>query len=218
MSPHQRYSRAAGLLAVVALGGCVKPVAPTLSNHAAAQPAPAPVPQEYLDLPSHPGGLHWQAAGGGALAGGGDMQEYVPAGETIADWTQMITAMTLPAGQDPRARLAAILNGLHGACASYRVVQSAARDVPYRTADFLVRCDQPDDAAFPDNNVLLRRHEVIWAKTIQGRSDNYVVIRSWHGDQIPQDSVLVSATARREWQDWVDQVGLANGARKNVLF
>jgi hypothetical protein len=44
------------------------------------------------------------------------------------------------------------------------------------------------------------------------------VLRSWHGDQIPRDSVLLSTAARREWQDWVDQVGLANGARKNVLF
>jgi hypothetical protein len=214
MGAHASYSRIAGLVVVAALGGCAKPVVPIPNTHAAA----TPVPHEHLDLPIHPGGLQWQAVGGGPLAGGGDMREYVPAGETIADWTQMITALTLPAGQDPRARLAAILNGLRGACASYRVMHSAAHDVPYRSADFLVRCDQPDDAAFPDNNVLLRRHEVIWAKTIQGRSDNYLVWRAWHGDSIPRDSVLASGSVRHEWQDWVDQVGLATGEKNNVLF
>jgi hypothetical protein len=206
-----RYQGAAMLLLAAALAACTQPAAVAPKIAVAAAPPPAP-PPERLDLPRHAGGLTWQAAGGGPLPGGGDMQEFVPAGETIADWTQMITTLTLPAGQDPQARLTSILNGLRGACRSYRVVQSAARDVPYHTANLLVRCDQPDETAFGDPNILLRRHEVIWAKTIQGRGENFVVWRAWHGDAITHDSVLASGAVRQEWQDWVDQVGLVGGA------
>ncbi len=52
------------------------------------------------------------------------------------------------------------------------------------------------------------KHEVVWAKTLEGQADNYVVLRAWHADAIPRDSVLRSADVRQQWQDWVDQVAV----------
>jgi hypothetical protein len=48
----------------------------------------------------------------------------------------------------------------------------------------------------------------VWAKTLEGQADNYVVLRAWHADAIPRDSVLRSADVRQQWQDWVDQVAV----------
>jgi len=205
--------RAAALLLASTGAGCVKPVAPAVPLRAAVAPVtPAPaVAAERLDLPLRAGGMTWQAVGGGALPGGGDMQEYVPAGQTIADWSEMITTLTLPPGQDPSARLAAMLEGLRDACKSYRVIKAAVQDAPYPSRSLLARCDQPDDTAFSDPNILLLKHEVIWAKTLEGHAQNYVVWRAWHGDKVPADSVLTSVATRREWQDWLDQISLAIG-------
>jgi hypothetical protein len=191
------------LLAATCLGACDAPPAP----HAAAPPPPAP-PSERLDLALHTDDVNWVSAGGGALPGGGDLQEYLPAGQTIADWTQMITVLTLPASQAPSARLNAILDGLRGACKTFRVIQSTPRDGATRSATLLARCDQPDETALNDANILLLKHEVVWAKTLEGQADNYVVLRAWHADAIPPDSVLRSADVRQQWQDWVDRVSV----------
>jgi hypothetical protein len=207
MKTKSQACRAIAFLSALGLGCCAQPPRPAVVPHVAATTPSAPpagahsVTPERLDLPLHAGGLVWQSVGSGSLPGGGEMQEYVPVGQTIADWTQMITTLTLPAAQDPSARLAAILDGLRGACRSYRVIQSAAQAT-------LARCDQPDEAAFTDPNVLLLRHEVIWAKTLEGRTGNYVVWRAWHGDSIEPGSVLASATTRQEWQEWVDRVAV----------
>jgi hypothetical protein len=211
MMNHLRICRAAVPPLALALSGCVQPVVQSLPLHVAA-PAAGPIAgspalaTERLDLALHAGGLAWQSVGTGPLPGGGEMQEYVPAGQTIADWSQMITTLTLPAAQDPAARLTAILDGLRGACRSYRVIQSATQETPYHSANLLARCDQPDEPAFTDPNVLLLKHEVIWAKTLEGHAGNYVVWRAWHGDKIDPDSVLASGTTRQEWQAWVDRV------------
>jgi hypothetical protein len=204
----------ASLLLAATLAACAEPYWAPPQTNAAAAPAPAPPtppaapPTEHLDLALHAGDLTWQSGGAGDLPGGGTMQEYVPGGETIADWTQMITVLTLPPTQSPDARLTAILNGLRAACKSYRVVQSATQPAPNPSTNLLARCDQPDETAFNDANILLLKHEVIWAKTIQGHAGNYVVWRAWHGNAIAVDSVLGSRSARQEWQDWVDQVVL----------
>lgn len=211
MTMHRLPLQAALLLLAAATSGCVKPVppAPAPAPQVEAVPAiPAP-PAERLDLPLHAGGVTWQPVGGGALPGGGDMQEYVPAGQTIADWSEMITTLTLPEAQDPSVRLTAIVDGLRGACKSYRVIKTAVQDEPYPSRTLLARCDQPKDTADP--NILQLKHEVIWAKTLQGKSQNYVVWRAWHGDKVSADSVLTSGATRQEWQDWVDQISLVRG-------
>jgi hypothetical protein len=206
--------RTAALLLAFTVAGCVKPVppaAPLRTEAAPVPPASPALPAERLDLPLRAAGVTWQAVGGGSLPSGGDMQEYVPAGQTIADWSEMITTLTLPAGQDPSERLAAILDGLRGACKSYRVIKTSVQDGPYPSRSLLARCDQPDATAFSDPNILLLKHEVIWAKTLEGHAQNYVVWRAWHGDKVTADSVLTSAATRQQWQDWVDQVSLAQG-------
>jgi hypothetical protein len=201
-------ARPAALLLAASLAACVQPPAPALRVQAMSAPTP---PAERLTLPLHPDDLDWASVGGGPLPGGGDMREYVPVGETIADWSQMITTLTLPASDDPAARLAAILGGLRGACRAYRVIQSATQETPYHSQTLLARCDHPDEAALADPNILLRKHEVIWAKTIQGRTQNYVVWRAWHDDTLPKDSVLSSATTRQQWQSWLNKVAIAGG-------
>jgi hypothetical protein len=203
---------AAPLLLAASLAACVQPPATPPETHAAAAPPPPAPPSERLNLALHSDNVDWVSVGSGAL-GGGEGQEYVPAGQTIADWTQMITVLTLPPSQNPSASLAAILNGVRGACKTYRVIHATARDDTTRTANLLARCDQPDDTAVNNPNALLLKHEVIWAKTLEGQSDNYVVLRSWHANTIPPDSVVRSADVRQQWQDWVDQVSVVpNGA------
>jgi len=198
----------ATLLLTASLAACVQPpAAPPQTQAAAAPTRPAP-PPERLNLALKSDSQDWISAGDSALDGGGDMQEYVPAGQTVADWSQMITVLTLPPSQDPTARLTALLKGLRAACKTYNVVQSTARDDATRSANLLARCDKPDDTALNNDNILLAKHEAIWAKTLEGRADNYLVLRAWHADAITPDSVLRSAGVRRQWQDWADRVAV----------
>ena len=114
----------------------------------------------------------------------------------------MVTTLALPPGEEPTARMTTILDGLRARCRAFRILSESPNAQ-------LVRCDTPR-LGTADNGVELHRHEAMWFKTLQGKDHGYVIWRAWHGDTITHDSVLGSHDARQEWQNWIDQVTLAN--------
>jgi hypothetical protein len=188
-----------------------------LSLTAAADPARALPLTESVSLPPDAGGLKWHvdARQPGAQ---GTNEEWVPAGQTGKNWTEMITVREYKPGTDVPKLVTEEVQLLANACKSYQIMethQGVGRAIPmqingprynYAKFDVLVRCDDPlrADAAAAG----LRKHEVIWFKGMHGQKGNYLVQRAWHGDLIGPDTVLGAPKVHDAWQAWIDNVGL----------
>jgi len=189
-----------------------------MAPHASSQPT-------YTELLSFDGkadGKTWKLGDSGEQQGV-LMQEFVPEGETVDNWSEMITIQTFKQRPDfdTRAFIARVVASFNGTCASLQVLANHAREqtddlraaahlpAAYHTYDTLVRCEVAPAARPPGVNVSLRRYEVVWFKGIQGWLSAYLVQRAWHGDTITPDSILASDATRQRWQAWIDQVKIS---------
>ncbi len=157
------------------------------------------------------------------------MQEWVPQGETGANWSQMITTITFKNHPevDTSKMIAGTIGNFRSICAKVDILktevkvqtdplrQKAGLPAEYKTYSALVHCDSPDPAK-RQGSVSLRKHEVVWFKGIQGFLTAHLVQRAWHGDEIKPDSILASADAQKSWQAWINNVAIA-GIPKSKL-
>jgi hypothetical protein len=178
---------------------------------------------DQVQLPANAGGLAWHKISDGTTASG-QIQEYVPAGETAAAWSQIITVKTLPPGRDPKQIVDGTVNLMRDICGHINVTNTAHRQhtgevaglgmsLPiFDEADTLVTCREPNITRLRQKlgseNVTLRRYEVTWYKMIKGRQANYIVQRSWHGDAIDETCLLGSDAILDEWKSWITHVTL----------
>lgn len=193
---------------------------------AEAQPA-APTLTELLSFDGKADGKTWKL-GDSVDRGGMLMQEFVPEGETVDNWSEMITIQTFKQRPDMNMQglIARTLAGFRDVCANLQLLANNARDqtdelraaahlpATYHTYDTLVRCDVAPAARPPGAHVSLRKYEVVWFKGIQGWLSSYLVQRAWHGDTITPDSILGSDATRQRWQGWIDQIAISGAPDK----
>jgi hypothetical protein len=160
------------------------------------------------------------------------VDEYTPAHESGAAWTQIITVKTLPLARDPAPIVQGAVALMRDVCGKVNVVHVAhsqelgevsSLDLPlpiFDAADTLVTCRQPDMAALHNrlgtNRVTLRKFEVTWYKAIRGQQANYIVQRAWHGDEIDATSVLGSDAVLGQWKTWISRVTLVRARATNT--
>jgi len=183
-----------------------------------------PVPYtDAVQLPPNAGGLVWHKISDGTTASG-QIQEYVPAGETAAMWSQIITVKTLPLGHDPKQIVEGTVNLLRDICGGINVTNTAhsqhtgeaaglGMSLPiFDESETLVTCRQPDITRLRQklstDSVTPRRYEVTWYKMIKGRQASYIVQRGWHGDAIDETCLLGSDAVLDEWKSWITRVTL----------
>lgn len=146
--------------------------------------------------------------------------EFVPNGETVQKWTQMITVITTKPGHrvDPDRWIVGTIGVLQKNCGTVKSFEK--RSVPqidklrqhqglpaeYPTYSILAVCENPSQA--PGPGVTLHRYEVIWFKGIKGWLADYMVQRAWHADSITPDSILASKATQDEWRNWIDAVAI----------
>jgi hypothetical protein len=219
------------------LAGLLLFMAPT--RHAVATaPAAAPPPatrqylwQDFVQLPQHAGGLEWQIAD--TLKSDTEtVTELVPAGEHIADWTQMITIKAVSGARDPASIVSITLAIMRGICRKTDIVHLAphqeigalggaaandpASSLPLpiiEVSETLVTCRDPNAAKLQTRanaaRVALKPYEVTWYKVMRCNGRNYIVQRAWHGDAIGDTTVLGSRDVLEEWKNWLQTVTVA---------
>jgi hypothetical protein len=147
--------------------------------------------------------------------------EFVPAGETVQQWSQIITSITTKPGHRlaPDQWISNTIGMLQKTCGKLTLLEKRAgtetdtfrqqQGLPaeYQTFSILAICENPTVA--PDPNVTLRHFEVIWFKGIKGWLNDYMIQRAWHGDVIPPNSILASRDVLNEWRDWIEAVTIA---------
>lgn len=170
-------------------------VALALSLPALARPALAGE-QLFVAIPSGWGEAWRQDQGSQTIV------EYLPPGQSVSDWIEMITLQDFPGALvDPMAYLQKVVAAFGDGCQATRH-EGPRNSVEngYPVALAYVECKGPDPAkAAP--GVVLKNVEFLSIKAIQGVTALHVVQRAWHGDDESQHP-LQQPTAK----DWVAAV------------
>lgn len=205
------------------LGFCVFRVSfmpdATLAQPAPPDTGPKPNYTELLSFAGTTGGLTFHL--NYSKDGNVNLQEYVPEGQTVENWTQMITVLTTKPEHriEPGGWIVGTVESLKKHCGSVKVFeqhhgtqvdtmrQQQGLPANYQVYSILAVCENPAQA--PGPNVTLHRYEAIWFKGIRGWLDDYLVERAWHGDTITPDSLLASRATQDEWRGWINDVSIA---------
>lgn len=109
--------------------------------------------------------------------------EYLPPGDTSAEWTEMISVQIMENAADlnPTELARTLRTRFLAECGR---VQHRGPDRfnlgGYLAAPLYLECDNPIAAKRP-GGAPYRRHEVAAFQIVQGRDDIYVIERAWHG-------------------------------------
>lgn len=138
---------------------------------AAPAPAPAQFAGEHMVGPADPG-FRLGFAESRAL----DMQEYVPRGETVQDWTRMVTIQRLPyrPGITPTALLRRWLAGLARACGVVVPPEPVAASFPgHEAADARFDCPRNPNTGKPETvltRIVVGDRAVHWVQAATRRA------------------------------------------------
>lgn len=133
-----------------------------------------------------------------------DVSEVLPPGQTLKNWTEMLTVQIIggmsnkPAQEVLKDQLEIVKN----ACEDIGAGQvSVATENGYETAMRAVAC--PKSKQWGDGELSLY-------KVISGRDRAYVVWRSWRGPSFDKDHLPVPAEVTAEWLTFMRQVMLCD--------
>jgi hypothetical protein len=132
-------------------------------------------------------------------AGNQIMTEMVPEGETVKNWTEMVTVQIFlnMRGVTPAEYRARIEKLWAGACAdsTFATVKEGA-DGGYPTLTWLSKC--------PHNNAT-GKPELTWMKAVQGRDSFYLVQKAYKFEP--------TAEQKKRWDDYLDGATLCDTRR-----
>ena len=186
-------------------------------------PPPAPQYQDDVMIPEHASNLEWHRVSYNVTPQE-DVREFVPAGQSGADWHQIITVKILPLSRDPHMIVDNTIAFMRTICRQVKILataptqrtgEAASLDIPlptYESSEQLTTCDSPDQAKLTarlgPTAVKLRRYEVTWYRIMLGTKANYIVQRAWHGDTMDETSPLGSDTVLADWKQWISHITL----------
>lgn len=160
--------------------------------------------------------LHFTRPAGfdpGAPRGQGNMRilELVPKGESLDNWTEMLT-FTTEAGtrnRDIKRYVEFLIELQRKQCRSVEpTLTEVRRDKGYAMIDFESICRDPRPQ--PGGTVALRRLEFLRGRVIQGTESFHTVQRAWHSDTAKEPAPLTNATVRKNWDDFFEGIDVCD--------
>ncbi len=128
--------------------------------------------------------------------------EFLPEGESLKDWTQMITFLRMSKARNipPQQFGNVILSGLARSCAR-KLTRSEMIKLPDRHHGGIVAiglCEEMRSQGQPAQ-VLVKKIELVAMLVANGREGFYSVQRSWHGDTPSPDFPARNQAALSAW-------------------
>jgi len=196
---------------------CMSIVTVALLCLAAGARAAEEVPGPSVDLVSITDMKGWKIINQGTPQGRRSTT-WIPEDEKPRDWSQMVNLLAIETGKPVAAEpvIQAFIRKFGTGCAKFEVVahglkqetdvlrQSLGLPSSYPAYTALLHCE--GSPPYPDPDVTLKKHEVTWIKVMSGQQNLFMIQKSWHGDEIGPDNVLVSDKTRQEWQGWMDKI------------
>jgi hypothetical protein len=141
--------------------------------------------------------------------GNASIVEYVPAGQTVQSWTEMVTVQVWQGQQpspDPKEFVLRIAGRFQRVCKKLQVAPPSERQIGgYDNVSLALECREPDRSQAP-SQVLSRNIEFLAVRAIRGRDGFYVVQRAWHGDTEPAEAPMKSEATMKEWGVYLSRV------------
>lgn len=133
-----------------------------------------------------------------------EMLEYVPRGQSVEAWRDMITSQVFPdLGNVPlEGYLERIAMAARPLCEGLSVTPVATGTVNgYPAASMTQFCPRYSQTG---------KGEITLFKVIQGRSGLYVAQRAWRGRPFTRDGIPVPMDTYADWTNFLDQVSLCD--------
>ena len=123
----------------------------------------------------------------------GEINEFVPKGETVEKWSEMITVQLLPAHNDNSKFCAAFESLAKQACkaGSTRVV-ATTKENGYPVKVFQLLCP---------TNLQTNLGEVTFIKTIEGKDKFYVVQKAWRTERYELEQIPLQGEDVVKWTE-----------------
>ena len=143
--------------------------------------------------------------------------EYVPAGQSVEAWSEMITVQVVENSGDLSATDVArrLRTQFIAECGQVRHRGPERLNVGgYLAARLYLECTDPISERRP-GGARYRKHEVAAYQVIQGKSDLYVIERAWHGDNRSEPGAPYGRADVWGWDGFLHAVEICDGARRD---
>jgi hypothetical protein len=142
--------------------------------------------------------------------------EYIPAGQKVQSWTEMVTVQTFyglgtqaKGNLNLRGYVLFIAKSFQEKCRETKVEPPDLRRIGrYDSATVAIVCRDPDRTKFSPQAVM-RNYEFLTLRAIQGRDALYVVQRAWH-DDVERDTPVSSSATLKEWGAFFNQIEICD--------
>jgi hypothetical protein len=135
----------------------------------------------------------------------GTINEFVPKGETVEKWSEMITVQLFPPHDN--AKFYATFESLvKQSCRSgftHEVATQKENGYPVKVFHLLCPTNLQTDLG-----------EVTFLKTIEGRDKFYVVQKAWHTEKFEPDWIPISAEEIVKWTEYLRSVSVCDSRIK----
>lgn len=132
----------------------------------------------------------------------GEIHEFIPEGETVEEWSEMITVQLFSAQNDNATFHATIASLVKKACragATHEV--AAAKENGYPVHVFQLLCP---------TNLQNGMGEVTFIKTIEGNDKFYIVQKAWRTEKYELEQLPISAEDIVKWTEYLRSVSVCD--------
>jgi hypothetical protein len=132
----------------------------------------------------------------------GGINEFVPKGETVEKWSEMITVQLLPARNDNATFYATFESLAKQACkAGNTHVVATTKENGYPVKVFQLLCP---------TNLQTNMGEVTFIKTIEGKDKFYVVQKAWRTEKYQLEQLPITSEEIVKWTKYLRSVSVCD--------
>lgn len=137
----------------------------------------------------------------------GEINEFVPKGETVEKWSEMITVQLLPA-QNDNATFYATFESLakQGCRSEFTHVIATTKENGYPVKVFQLFCTI---------NLQTNMGEVTFIKTIEGKDKFYVVQKAWRTEEYELEQIPITEEDIVKWTEYLRSISVCDGRIKS---
>lgn len=137
----------------------------------------------------------------------GEIHEFIPKGETVEEWSEMITIQLFSAQNDHSTFYSNVESLVKQACRSgmTRVVASA-KENGYPVQVFHLLCP---------TNLRNNLGEVTFIKTLEGNDKFYVVQKAWRTEKYELEELPISEEEIVKWTEYLRSVSVCDSRIEN---
>lgn len=139
--------------------------------------------------------------------------EFIPEGQTVENWDEMVTYMVLPGGQsrEPREFNETMRQLWHRQCGKLSGPPIDQKEQKgYAVSILLIDCEHFDRTK-ASKGIVVRDREILLSKAVRGRDALHILQRAWHGDMGAETPLDRRGQALLDWTATISSSEICDG-------